>query len=289
MKTFFQTATMACATLLFFSSLALGLELGWDQSAGYVGAGTSYHLSNASGQVASDREFIPGADARSATTYTNVDYDVQYSGDAQLYDLHGYLGSGDTDYDSFGGLTFFYNEVQLITANGDAATLEFNFNLDVSIDGTLGSEDNFGVYWGYLEGFTDGTEYNGAPVGMPKVFWDMDPFDEHIFTASTSTTISLSMGGDTVRSGAYLPFVVVANGYIEETHNVTYDWLNTFTLDQDNPVNVYQDGTLLSTDQYSLTGTAFPSQAPIPEPSTLLLLGSGLAGLAWHRRQRKNA
>ena len=76
------------------------------------------------------------------------------------------------------------------------------------------------------------------------------------------------------------------------------------------PQNVFFDftgNTLTSGDMYYLRLTAFGqgygnnagidnlvingelAPAPVPEPSTIILLGSGLAGLAWFNRRRKKA
>lgn len=84
----------------------------------------------------------------------------------------------------------------------------------------------------------------------------------------------------------------------------TEDYFKGFVLDDlDNDltygvdlslVDISQEGGLFTSEKniaYPRIGSWLVTveSAPVPEPSTILLLGSGLAGLAWYGRKRKKA
>ena len=80
-------------------------------------------------------------------------------------------------------------------------------------------------------------------------------------------------------------------GFTESSNNFpSYVSMSTvFNLD-----NLLIDISLTNTNPGDLFSVTFqfdtsPISAPVPEPSTILLLGSGLAGLAWYGRKRKKA
>ena len=281
-------------TLIILTTTSITFGLGQDTPEGWIGTEADYI--DGDGAFFIDQQDTPGTTASVTGPSGNLT--------ASPYSLHGSIG------DDVFGLTSFMDELLFTTDNGNPGELVFNFDLNVDLsvlDTSQAAKSLFRInFWADHEG-VDSAEllFEGDPGNYSASFYhtsaetpdqtwtgiDELHFSQTISFSTAGVTGSQLLDGGLVDNGSYLPITFeiysgsLGEHSVDPTINVSIDWLNSFTLDPYDPINVYQDGTLLSLDQFGLTSMQGDRYInPIPSPSAVLLLGTGL--LAFLRKKR---
>lgn len=217
------------------------------------------------------------ADTPTATLSATADFSFYNNNTLQIV-LTNTGGAAETNPDVLLGLFFKVDGVYppYVTSGSSATASSL-----VKTDGTIYSTDNdVSDYWAYASALNDiYGQFNAGISGVGLgVFDPGDIIGDSVLNGSNPATQILGQpnGGDYgIVNGFTTPTSVNTNEepYIDSYLTILLSVDDDFNLDQIISVG-FQYGTALAPD------------VPVPEPSTLLLLGAGIVGFAAYRRKK---
>lgn len=177
---------------------------------------------------------------------------------------------------SFNGTTTSGSSVQLQGTTGASSTLSpihgtFMAGTSVNLTGLLFSEPGFGT--ATIDGVTTNrvifggtTSFNAGSVLLPLT---PDTSTITLTAPFTYSGIIAGVAGPNQDAPPFFSYTMVGNGTVTATFVYVY----------------FPEGP----GSYSVVGLQYNTTAPVPEPTTMLLLGTGMAGVAAKFRKRRKA